>query len=73
MADMHFSLDPTSRGDEIADYVRQWYEAHRETWWDRHWPGGINRKHGSALADEFMLGFINEVSRVQRAALEPKL
>lgn len=67
-ADMRFSRDPTSRGDEIADYVRQWYELHRETWWDRHWPYGVNRKRGSAFADEFMLSFIQEIARVQAAA-----
>lgn len=56
-ADMHFGGEPTSDGDAVADYVRQWYERNRETWWDRYWRRGDN-------ADEFMLGLINEVTRV---------
>lgn len=51
-------LDPTSRGDMIAEKVRFWYEANRESWWDRHRPNG-DRKGGHA--DEFMLGFVNSV------------
>ncbi len=66
--DLEFSSDPTSRSDEIADYVRQWYEQHRETWFERHSPFGTNRKRGSALADEFMLGLIAEVRRVLKQA-----
>jgi len=62
-ADMHFSSDPTSCGDEVAEYVRRWYELHRETWWER-------RRHPqpSGLADEFMLGLIQEVARVESEA-----
>lgn len=58
VADMHFCGEPTSDGDSVAEYVRVWYEAHRESC--------VNRKTGSALADEFMLGLINEVYRVQQ-------
>lgn len=53
--------DPTTIGDAIADEVRRWYEANRETWWERLW-----RRDG--VADEFMLALINEVHRVERIA-----
>lgn len=53
-------MDPTARGDCIADDVRHWYEANRETWWQR-------RKRRGDVADEFMLGLINEVRRVERS------
>jgi hypothetical protein len=53
-------MDPTARGDEIASKVRQWYEANRESWWDRHRPSAD--RNGSH-ADEFILGLINAVSR----------
>lgn len=66
IADMHFCGESTSDGDSVAEYVRVWYEAHREGWCDRHAPFGVNRKIGSALADEFVLGLINEVYRVQQ-------
>lgn len=59
-------MDPTARGDEIADRVRSWYERNRETWFDRHWPFGTNRKQGSALADNFMLGLVEAVFRAER-------
>lgn len=64
-ADMTFSTDPTSRGDEIADYVRRWYEANRETWWQRR---GSNADRSGVHADEFMLRFISEVTRVTAEA-----
>lgn len=54
-------MDPTSRGDIIAEQVRSWYEANRESWFDRHWPFGTNRKNGSETADNFMLRFISAV------------
>lgn len=50
--------EPTARGDDVAGEVRQWYERHRESWFDRHSPFGVNRKHGSAFADEFMLRLV---------------
>lgn len=60
-ADMHFCGEPTADGDAIAEYVRTWYEKHRETWWDRHRPSA-DRK--GVHADEFMLALIGEVGRV---------
>jgi hypothetical protein len=53
------ALDPTTLGDLVADEVRRWYEANRETWWER-------RKLRGGVADEFMLALINEVHRVER-------
>lgn len=69
---MAFSTDPTARGDEIADRVRKWYEANRETWRDRHQIllGGAPDRDGTH-ADEFMLRFIAEVNRVQTLARLP--
>lgn len=64
-------IDPTARGDDIAERMRAWYEAHRETWWDRHcgpgWPLGPGTDRSGRHADEFMLAFINEVHRVTKA------
>lgn len=68
IADMKFSSDPTARGDEIAGYVRVWYERHRETWWERSWLNPRGRLFNEGLADEFMLAFIGEVGRVTAAA-----
>lgn len=65
LADMAFSSDPTSVGDEMADYLRRWYELNRETWWDRHRPSADRR---GFHADNFMLSLINEVSRIQGEA-----
>jgi hypothetical protein len=69
-AAMSFSSDPTSRGDEIADYVRTWYERNRETWWDRHKPGitGAAPDRSGVHADEFILRFLGEVARVNAEA-----
>lgn len=62
---MEFSYDPASRGNEIAAYVRQWYEANRESWWDRLGPRADRRGHH---ADEFMTRLVNEVTRVRADA-----
>lgn len=70
ISDMRFSSEPTSRGDQVAEYVRGWYEENRETWWDRHrftpWRSSPDRS--GEHADEFMLRFISEVGRVQGEA-----
>lgn len=58
---MQFSRDPTARGDGVADYVRSWYEANRESWWDRHGWGSWRR---GLVADEFMIGLVQEVDRI---------
>ncbi len=70
IADMRFSREPTSRGDEIAGYVRSWYEINRETWSARHQlnPFGAATDRSGVHADEFMLSFINEVFRVSAEA-----
>ena len=54
-------MDPTSRGDEVADKVREWYEANRETWWDRHRIIGRSTDRSGSHADEFMLRLIQAV------------
>jgi len=57
--------DPTARGDEIATRVRVWYEANRESWWDRHcgpgWPVGPGTDRSGAHADEFILRLVQAV------------
>lgn len=62
VADMHFSSDPTARGDQIAFYLRYWYEKHRESLSERYW------KRWEYTADEFMLGLIQEVHRISQEA-----
>ncbi len=67
-------MDPTSRGDLIAEQLRAWYEKNRETWWRRHVIGMIMTGHNIAAtpdrygehADEFMLALINEYQRIDR-------
>jgi hypothetical protein len=65
---MSSRMDPTARGDMIADKVRRWYEANRESWWDRHKPGiiGAAPDRSGAHSDEFMLRFINAVHQADR-------
>lgn len=55
-------IDPTSRMDMEADLLRRWYEANRESFWDRR------RKRWRYVADEFMLRFGGEAARI--AALD---
>lgn len=64
---MNFSDEPTARGDQIAGYVRDWYEKNRETWRDRFW----RWRHQDA-ADEFMLRLVGEVCRVVAEAERQK-
>jgi hypothetical protein len=57
-------MDPTSRGDIVAEKVRRWYEANRETWWDRHkfFPFAMSDPDRTGThADEFMLRLIGAV------------
>lgn len=58
-------LDPTARGDMVAERLRRWYEAHRESWWDRHRFIGAAPDRAGVHADEFMLGFIIELGRIE--------
>ena len=66
IADMSFCGEPTADFDSTASYVRRWYEAHRESWFDRHQinPLSAAPDRSGVHADEFMLGFLNEVYRV---------
>jgi hypothetical protein len=61
-------IDPTSRGDMIADKVRAWYEANRESWWDRHDFLGLGHTpdRAGAHADNFILGLIQAVNRADK-------
>lgn len=68
-----FSIDPTARGDEIAWCVRQWYEKRRETWWERHTGRGVDIRTGGAIADEFMLRFVEVVRLVTEEAVNQQL
>jgi hypothetical protein len=54
-------IDPTARGDMCAALLRRWYEANRETWWDRHRPGA-DRK--GSHADAWAIGLMNEAGRI---------
>jgi hypothetical protein len=59
------TIEPTQRGDMIAAEARRWYEANRESWWDRHRPGADRR---GAHADSFMLRFLGAVDEAKRKA-----
>jgi hypothetical protein len=52
--------------------MRQWYEANRESWFDRHQinPLGRATDRSGVHADEFMLGLMNEARRILKAAKE---
>jgi hypothetical protein len=52
-------IDPTTRGDLIAEKMREFYEANRETWWER-------RKKRFGLADNLMLGLLNVATQASR-------
>jgi hypothetical protein len=53
-------MDPTARTDEIARHMRDYYEKHRESWWDR-W-----RKPWRVSADNLMLGLLSVAQEVDR-------
>lgn len=60
-------LEPTYRGDLLAEKVRRWYEANRESWFDRHKVNPLGRdpdRYGTH-ADEFMLRFIGAVAQAE--------
>lgn len=67
-------MDPTSRGDLIAQRVRDWYEANRESWFDRHAIGLLLKGHALGAspdrtgehADEWILGLIQAVHQIER-------
>jgi tRNA/tmRNA/rRNA uracil-C5-methylase (TrmA/RlmC/RlmD family) len=56
--------DQTSNADFQAELMRQWYEKHRESWWDRHGRFGSVRTTG--LADNFMLALLKYADEVIR-------
>lgn len=64
VADMSFCGEPTADFDETGRCLRVWYEAHRESWWDRASFSKNQALLNAGCADEFMLGLINEVGRI---------
>lgn len=63
--------EPTSFGDEVAQRVRDWYEANRESWFDRHQinPLGRSPDRRGDHADEFMLRLVHAVAKAERDML----
>lgn len=59
IADMQFCGEPTADGDIAASYLRVWYEAHRESWYERL------GKPWLSFADNLMLGLMAEVRRIK--------
>lgn len=60
----NFCGEPTADGDEAARALRDWYEAHRESWSERQsykWPPR------AGTADNFMLELLSEAERIIRA------
>lgn len=58
------TMDPTSRGDMKADLMRRWYEANRESWWDRCSLSTNQQLLSAGCADDFALGIMNEAGRI---------
>lgn len=54
-------LEPTSRGDMIAELMRSWYEKNRESWWERHKPSAPRK---GEVADGFMYDLTREAVRI---------
>jgi hypothetical protein len=48
--------DPTAVADSIADKMREYYEANRETWWYRF-------RRRTDTADDLMLGLMQVYNR----------
>lgn len=53
----------------LAEKVRTWYEANRESWWDRHRPRAERK---GECADNFMIRLIGAVyeAEIEIAKLE---
>lgn len=64
ITDMHFCGEPTADGDSAAEYLRVWYEAHRETQWERSKFNPRGRRWEGPWADNLMLGLMNEMHRI---------
>jgi hypothetical protein len=61
-----FCGEPTADGDIMATWLREWYEANRETWWDRNnypFRQGYPDRAG-VTADNFMLELLGQVERL---------
>lgn len=72
IADMSFCGEPTADGDEAARCLRVWYEAHRETWWERSRINKRGQPWAYGLADDFMIGMMNEVARIGEQSAKVK-
>lgn len=62
--EMHFCGEPTADFDAAGMYLRAYYEANRETWWDRNRHSRNQARLRAGVADNFMLGLLNEVHRI---------
>ena len=65
-----FTGEPTADADIAAEFMRGWYEANRETWWERHSPFGAGPDREGSHADEFMLALMAQCRRVETARRE---
>jgi hypothetical protein len=72
ISDMHFCGEPTADFDAKGEYLRVWYEKHRETWWDRSRYSKNQQLLNAGCADEFILGLLNEVRRIEEQATKVK-
>jgi hypothetical protein len=62
-AGTYYADDPTQRGDDIAQMMRDHYEAHKPLrWWQRR------HVWNDCRADNLMLGLLNVASRALREA-----
>jgi hypothetical protein len=59
-----YDTDPTQRGDEVAEEMRAWYEAHRPLTFMERLFG--KRRRDSYIADELMLGLRNVVLNAEQ-------
>lgn len=58
-----YQTDPTALGDQIAEMMREHYEAHKPLrWWQRR------RKRESCVADDLMIGLQNIAIRAHEEA-----
>lgn len=63
MARSTYADDPTARGDEMAEELREWYEENRESYWDRCKFSKNQRLLSMGCSDNFML-------RLQQKAIQ---
>ena len=54
-------IEPTARGDMVADIVRSWYEHNKPSWWDDRF-----KKRWQYSSDSFMIDLINAVYEAEK-------